>query len=76
MKVKDTQASQTIKKTIVDDECVEHVLAIEWQHEDGKSASVFLDGKVVTDAYIMNQLLKEFLDRCPMAFEEPVPEEK
>ena len=74
MQVKETKASQTIKKTLVDDKGVESVLAVEWQTDDGKCAEVLFNGKVVVSAFIMNQLLKEFLDRCPMAFEEPDPD--
>jgi len=74
MKVTATKASQTIKKTVVDDKGVERVLAVEWQQDEGKDATIFYNGVIVTDAAIVNQLLKEFLDRCPMAFETPEPE--
>jgi len=74
MKVTATKASQTIKKTVVDDKGVERVLAVEWQQDEGKDAAIFYNGVIVTDAAIVNQLLKEFLDRCPMAFETPEPE--
>ena len=75
MKVKATKASQTIKK-VIDDNGTERVLSVEWQEDNGKDAAIFFNGVIVTDAAIVNQLLKEFLDRCPMAFETPEPGDK